>query len=170
MPVNGKQKGSAFEREICQALSLWLSAGRDKDLFWRSAMSGGRATVGFNRGDVLSRQAGDICAVHPDGHQLTDRFYLECKFYKDLDLRAFLVGRGKLASFWGETQTQARKYRKRPLLIAKQNNFPTMVLVRAGSTFGGTWGAWSSASTVMSGVSIVWFEDFLKAPVKHVIP
>jgi hypothetical protein len=131
MPVNGKAKGSAFERTVCQQLSLWISAGKQKDLLWRSAMSGGRATVAQKRGDRLSNQAGDISAVHPDGHKLTDRFCIECKFYADLDLGAFWFGKGKLAQFWKETRDEAQNHFKRPLLIAKQNRLPAIVLLDA---------------------------------------
>lgn len=91
-------------------------------------MSGGRATVGRKRGELL-RVAGDICAVTPEGHALTDRYYIECKSYKDLDIEAFLVKRaGKLWSFWKECVSQAQHYEKTPMLIAKQNMLPIIVL------------------------------------------
>lgn len=123
---HGKQKGSAFERQLCHQLSLWVSGGQQKDLFWRSAMSGGRATVA--RGEV--RQAGDICAVAPEGHSLTNRFYIEAKFYADLAFdRFFLDGTGILLRFWEKTDQQASKYRRHPVLIAKQNLYPAVVLV-----------------------------------------
>lgn len=127
---HGKQKGSGFERVVCKQLSLWVSHGAHKDLFWRSAMSGGRATIA--KGAV--RQAGDITAVAPEGHSLTDRFYIEGKFYADLALpRFFLEGTGILAKFWATTCNQAQKYGREPMLIAKQNQYPVMVLMDAGA-------------------------------------
>jgi hypothetical protein len=74
----GKGKGSSFERKVCVLLSLWVTNGKKKDAFWRSSMSGGRATIHVKRGDK-NRQAGDIAAVAPEGHQFTDVFFAECK-------------------------------------------------------------------------------------------
>lgn len=127
--VNGKQKGSAYERQICVKLSRWVSAGKNDDLFWRSAMSGGRATVSAKSGKKLNNQAGDICAVGPKGFILTATHYLECKFYKDLDLESFfLKGQGKLAAFWVEATKQAALHSKTPLLIAKQNRCSSLLV------------------------------------------
>lgn len=126
--VNSKRKGSQFERDVCKSLSLWVSGGKDVDLFWRSAMSGGRATVQRKKG-VAVRQGGDICSVAPEGHVFTDRFYCECKSYKQLQIDRFIIlGTGKLAAFWKETKKQAALHDKEPLLIAKQNGFPILVV------------------------------------------
>lgn len=126
---SGKQKGSAFERKVCKQLSLWVSHGKKEDLFWRSAMSGGRATVARSRGRDV-RQAGDITAVAPEGHELTNAAYIECKHYRDLALTAFVLeGRGTLAKFWFRTRDEALKRQKFPWLVAKQNRLPTLLLV-----------------------------------------
>jgi hypothetical protein len=128
----GKPKGSKFEREVCSKLSLWITKGEHKDALWRSSMSGGRATVHVKKGGT-NRQAGDICAVAPEGHVLTDKFYIECKHYKSLDLGNFFLGRnGRLRKFWYKTVAQATKHNRNPMLIAKQNNVPALVLIRAG--------------------------------------
>lgn len=126
----GKQKGSGFERELCKQLSIWVSGGAQKDLFWRSAMSGGRATVA--RGEV--RQAGDVCSVAPEGHSLTDLFYIEAKFYADLALpRFFLESKGILMKFWDKALAESSKYSRSPLLVAKQNMYPAIVLMEENS-------------------------------------
>lgn len=126
----GKAKGSGFERRVCSDLSLWVTRGKNKDVFWRSAMSGGRATIHVKKGET-NRQAGDITAVAVEGHQLTDKFFFELKFYKDLALPAFFLrGNGLLASFWFKTCDQADIHGRKPLLIAKQNKFPAVVLAR----------------------------------------
>lgn len=127
---NGKRskaKGSSFEREICKRLSLWISNGTAEDCLWRSAMSGGRSTVAGKRGANLSRQAGDISAISPEGHALTDKFFVECKHVKNLNVRGLVTGKGLLWSFWIEACSQAATYSKSPLLIAKQNNWATIV-------------------------------------------
>lgn len=120
--TNGKQKGAGFEREVCKALSLWVSKGQNVDLYWRSAMSGGRATVA--KGAV--RQAGDITAVAPEGHVLSDQFYIECKNYKDVDLDCLVKGKGALLTFWQTAQKEATKYNRIPTLIFKRNHWPTI--------------------------------------------
>lgn len=123
----GKQKGSAFERDICKRLSLWVTDGERKDCFWRSALSGGRATV--SKGEV--RQAGDICSVSSEGHSLTDRYYIECKSYADLQMQQFILhGKGKLSAFWLEAIKQSKKYNRLPILIAKQNLYPPVFISR----------------------------------------
>jgi hypothetical protein len=125
-----KAKGSAFERDVCVKLSLWISEGKNKDLFWRSAMSGGRATQGFKRGDILRRQAGDITAVAPEGHVLTDKFYIELKHLKNLAMMSFVVSNsGALQREWVKTIKQAHRFGRIPMMIVKQNNYATLVLV-----------------------------------------
>jgi hypothetical protein len=126
----GKGKGSAFERSICKRLSLWVSHGKREDLFWRSAMSGGRATVGRKQGKDHAHHAGDISATHPDGHKLTEHWYVECKAYKSLQIEsALLDSTGALAKFWKETCTQATAHHKLPMLIAKQNNTKILLVL-----------------------------------------
>lgn len=127
----GKAKGSAFERRVCKELSLWVTAGKNEDVFWRSAMSGGRATVAHKRGAKLSRQAGDISAVAPEGHALTDKFYIEVKHVKSLDLLQFYAkGTGHLAKFWKVAKREAKRHGRRPLIIARQNNLPTVIICK----------------------------------------
>ena len=125
----GKLKGGAFERLICSKLSLWVTNGKAGDVFWRSAMSGGRATVGKAKGKDFRRQSGDISAVAPEGHTLTNAFYIECKHVADLQLASFVLNRaGKLFNFWMKTKAEARAHNKLPMLIAKQNHFPIILL------------------------------------------
>lgn len=123
----GKNKGSSFERQICVALSRWVSEGKQDDAFWRSAMSGGRSTVAFAKGKRLAAQAGDISSIHPVGAKLTETFVLECKFYASLDYTGLLTGKGNLAKFWDILRGEGKRYSKLPFLIAKQNRQPTTV-------------------------------------------
>lgn len=123
-----KQKGAEFERLVCKALSRWVSRGRKEDIFWRSAMSGGRATVQSKAGQLLKAQCGDISAISKEGFLLTNAFFIECKFYKDLGLGNALIGRpSALVTFFNEAFTQAAVYKKTPLLICKQNGKPVLV-------------------------------------------
>jgi hypothetical protein len=122
----GKKKGSGFERVICKLFSRWVTGGKREDVFWRSAMSGGRATVA--KGKV--RQSGDITAVAPEGHVLTDYWFMECKTGFGLAVGLFLLrGMGPLAKFWKVAVKEAKKYGKEPMLIARQSGLPTIVVV-----------------------------------------
>lgn len=129
--VASKAKGGKFEREICKFLSLWVSGGDREDLFWRSAMSGGRATVAAKNGKQLRAQCGDICAVDPLGNILTDHCYFECKHLKKIsfdDLIKDVRGPGRLLSIWLKTVQEAERYSsKHPVLISRQNGCPTLV-------------------------------------------
>lgn len=127
-PGSGKAKGTAFERDVCKSLSLWVTGGQKSDVFWRSAMSGGRATA-VNKDGVEVRQAGDICAVAEEGYDLVDSYYFELKRYKDLQLPQFLVrGTGLLSTFWRATIVDAERYGRSPVLIAKQDRMPAIIL------------------------------------------
>lgn len=127
--VNSKAKGASFEREVCWALSRFVDPAGTDTLYWRSAMSGGRATVQARRGVRNDTQLGDVTCVHPKGAWLTDAFVIECKFYADLDLEgSLLFGRGKLATFWREVSKVAAERKREPLLIARQNRTETLVV------------------------------------------
>lgn len=130
--MSGKSKGTSYERKICKRLSLWITNGEKADCLWRSALSGGRATVAHRKGEVV-RQSGDITAVSPEGHVLCTSNFLELKHYRKLDLDAFFVtGRGKLAKFWRKAQAEAKKHGQQPILIARQNFTPDIVLTLPG--------------------------------------
>lgn len=129
----GKAKGSSFERMVCKELSLWISHGEVPDVFWRSAMSGGRSTVAMKKGVKMSAQVGDLSSIHELGNKFTNEFMIECKFYKKLDYDSLIKGNGKLLEFWERAKADAKLHDKKPILIAKQNHFPIMVcLSKAG--------------------------------------
>ena len=128
-PGGGKSKGSNYERVVCKQLSLWISDGTNENLLWRSAASGGRATIAGKKGSINKEQAGDISSIAPEGHRLTDKFILECKFYADLGITNFLLGRpSKLTTFWLTLLDQAKAIDKVPLLIAKQNRYDPLLI------------------------------------------
>ena len=125
-PGGGKQKGSGFEREICKMLSLWVSEGNSDNLFWRSAMSGGRATVRTKKNQETTHGHGDISAVTLQGNILTDLFVIECKNYKTLGLDAHVYGQGPLAGIWNKLKNETPKGKK-PILIFKENRRPILI-------------------------------------------
>lgn len=126
-------KGQSYERELCKLLSLWVTEGADEDVFWRTAMSGGRATV-MGRKGVRVRQAGDICAVSPEGFAFCDRFFVELKSRNpaNTNLVGFLFKEtGPLVGWWLKTQAQAREHGNRePMLICRVNRVPHFIVTR----------------------------------------
>lgn len=129
-PGMSKGKGGGFERVICKKLSLWMSHGKQEDLFWRAAMSGGRSTIARKKGKFLSASAGDISAIDPLGSILTEHFFIECKAHEDLYLHRFVTEHsGKLAGFWEKVCKQAFDHRRKPMIICKQNFYPELMLV-----------------------------------------
>lgn len=127
-----KQKGAAFERLICRKLSMWISRGTNSDLFWRSAMSGGRATVAWTKKDKTVKSSGDITATDAAGYLFTAAFSVECKSYKDYTLDALIFNRkGGLPEFWRQCRRDANRSMKQPLLIVKKNNYQEIVCVSA---------------------------------------
>ena len=128
----GKQKGAGFERDVCKKLSLWISDGKSDAIFWRSAMSGGRATVGQKSGIVRNTQVGDISAIDPTGAPFLDVFYVECKFYKDFMWAAYMLKQsGTLHRIWKDLCLKSfdSVVDKIPMLIGKQNGYPPFVMV-----------------------------------------
>lgn len=126
----GKQKGAQFEREVCWDLSRFIDPKGEDTHFWRSAMSGGRATRQQKKGIVNNTQLGDITCVNEKGFWITMTFVIECKFYKDLEIEsALLTGRGKLVKFWHEVCKLAKERERAPILIARQNRTDTLVLL-----------------------------------------
>ena len=128
----GKQKGSAFERLICTKLSLWVSGNKRDDLFWRSAMSGGRATVKFKKGQDNKSQHGDVSAIASEGEKLLEKVTVECKSYSDLKINSLIFGTPKsnsLLGFWLTHFKECRIQRKIPFLVAKQNHAPFILLL-----------------------------------------
>lgn len=165
-PGGGKSKGSAFERQVCVALSRWVSDGKREDIFWRSAMSGGRATVRGKRGKNTNSQLGDISSVAPEGHALTARFVIECKHVASLDLEAFLFKRkGALAAFWKTLTDIADANNKVPLLIARQNRLSTlMICTPAGFAALGLWHFVQAISCPEPTVQFCYFDALQDVP------
>jgi hypothetical protein len=130
MAVNGKQKGSEFERQVAKKLSLWITHGIRDDCLWRSALSGGRATLQFKQGKKNKSQTGDLSSIDSLSQQFIDKFFIEIKFYKELGIESgFIKNQGILKSFWDKLVKDALAAEKNPMLIARQNRLPTLLLL-----------------------------------------
>jgi len=72
-----------------------------------------------------------MIAVAPEGHAFCSRYFIEYKHYKDLNLEAFfLKDKGLMAKFWKKALREARKYKLEPVIIARQNFTPDLILMR----------------------------------------
>ena len=92
-------------------------------------MSGGRATVQFKAGKVNLAQSGDVSAIGQDAYAFCEKVFVEVKHYANLNIaRGFLSHTGELVTFWHVAVKEASKYGKRPLLIARQNRYPTLAV------------------------------------------
>ena len=125
----GKQKGSAFEREICKKLSLWFTENERDDIFFRSASSGAMATQRFKKGKTTSGQQGDITSTDPEGIKFINKFSIELKSYKDFSLD-FLVYKNKslIHDWWKQCVGDAERENKNPLLIIKKNRREEIII------------------------------------------
>ena len=150
--MNGKIKGSAWEREMCVQLSSWWTHGERRDVFWRTATSGGRATS-LNRRAQKDGQSnkktrvhcGDVCATDAEGIPFTSLITLELKRgYNRLSLQDLLdkeKENPKKDSWagWIRQAEEARENAGTPywLILARRDSrktitlFPSKLLIEA---------------------------------------
>jgi hypothetical protein len=143
MTINSKAKGSKFERDVAKAISLQISGGKREDMAWRTASSGGRFTQALSRGVHHQTNAGDISATSPLSYKILSNYVIECKHYKTIDYRKWLLYRKGIVAEWlekveseaktcYETRAEANESEDQtiiPVLILKENNQPICVIV-----------------------------------------
>lgn len=92
-------------------------------------MSGGRGTRRELKHGA-QRVSGDICAVAPGGHVLTNYWHIEAKHVRNMNLTAFVLkGSGFLATEWKRCTRQAKSHNKKPMMIVRQNLMPDIVFL-----------------------------------------
>lgn len=128
------EKGADYERGVCRRLSLWVSGYTREDVYWRSAMSGGRATVKSRthrkRVRDFSAHGGDIAATHELGHALTSEFFIDSKFYKGFRFDTYIHGgAGEFAPVWVDDLEKAKLVRKQLMVIIKANRMADLVFL-----------------------------------------
>ena len=58
-------------------------------------------------------------------------YYSECKHVKHLGLESFMIkGAGQLEKFWAKAAKEARRNQKVPVIFARQNGWPILVISR----------------------------------------
>ena len=121
--TKGNQKGSAFERDMCRAFSLWYTSNQVDDLFWRTSGSGSRATNRAAAGNDLTKyQHGDMTFIRPEGQALLDYFSFEFKSYSGIDFHGIFhtISPDKsLLSFWAKGVRDAEVSGRVPILVTK---------------------------------------------------
>jgi hypothetical protein len=126
-------------------------------------MSGGRATLLAKRGKRASAQEGDLGAIDPVGNVLTSRFIIECKHVKSLGIDSFMLkAKGPLSKFWSKLLKQASLARKQPMLIGRQNGYPTIMMVAMTTRIDS--GTSPIAVMARANAVIYLFDEVMKAP------
>ncbi len=126
-PINGKRKGSNFERAISKKLEEKL-----KPLCFRKSEGSGARLGGIN--SVLVKKyseeickifIGDVTCINNGIDNINFRFCIECKSYKTReDIVAIINGKSSIYKWMDESRIDAAKANLQPLLIFKYNNTP----------------------------------------------
>jgi len=123
-----KQKGNNFENAVAKKLSMWITYGQRKEVFDRSPASGAKATAHAKKGILYKNQAGDIVALEDLGYAVTNKFIIECKHYRDLNLNGLVYGnKTGVLEFWLKLLKECKEFKKQPMLIARQNHRPILL-------------------------------------------
>ena len=125
--VNGKAKGSGFERVIAKLLSEKLAPFK----FTRSQSSG--AIVGgknwSTKGQIFSKEAltlfvGDVVPTNESEVGKTFRFTVECKSYGDAERMESLFSNSSIYLWVNEAIDDAKKLNKDPIAVFKWKQTP----------------------------------------------
>lgn len=129
-------KGSEFERRLCKTLSLWWSHGERDDLYWRSSMSGGRATFRARKNKTTAGHYGDITSTDALGSELTSLCVIEAKCgYNHASVGDMLeVSKKNAKPMWEQWLCQVLKEnelakRRAWMLITKRNQRETVIYI-----------------------------------------
>ena len=139
-------KGSDFEREMCQVLSLWWSGGERDDVFYRTQASGARATVRSRRGKSTAYQHGDMAPIDFEGEPLCNCWSVEFKTgygrkltkqegkrkisnWCALDLIDSQQKETTLEKMWRQASEDAEKSNREPILIFRRNLMSPCIVV-----------------------------------------
>lgn len=134
----GKDKGAGYERECARVLSIWVSEGKSKDLFWRSAASGAMATMRAKQGKDVGPHAGDLIPVGQEGSGFMDAFCVECKRVKSMNWVDLIYNRldvidsmPPIDQFWNQAVSQGGDSNRRPFLMFREDRKPDLIGIDA---------------------------------------
>lgn len=112
--INGKNKGSEYERKIAKSLSGWW-----QEPFQRTPASGGLQWQNDNR------VAGDI--VTPEKSKFP--FVVECKKRENWNIEQLIKDTGDIEKWWAQVTKDCTRTSLRPMLIFSKNFAPDYVMV-----------------------------------------
>ncbi|KKM85708.1 hypothetical protein LCGC14_1286300 [marine sediment metagenome] len=129
-------KGADWERTVCKFLSKWWTDNKRDDIFWRTAGSGGRATMRQKQGKKTRYQYGDMTIDDPIGKPFIDFFLVEMKRgYSDLNFLSLIDGKQKkpeLIEWWKKAEEEKELGdRKQTILILKRDyKIPIIIMTK----------------------------------------
>lgn len=137
LKMNGKNKGSDFERVICRQLSVWWTGNPDTDdIFWRTSSSGGRASSRSKKGKKDFGGAGDIHAENPIGQPLLDVCTIEVKKGYNAETLMNILDKAPTAAeqLYEKIIKQAKQSARDSkslswMIISKRDMHPTIVVI-----------------------------------------
>ena len=129
--LNSKAKGSGFENTVAKKLSSALTPLK----FIRTQGSGARVggknfeTLGQMFGeDALKLFVGDVVPVNEKEANVEFLLSIECKFYKASDsFEAMVAGSANIFKWMHESETDATKINRIPIIIFKWNHTPMYI-------------------------------------------
>ena len=125
----GKNKGSGFEITVARILTKWVDPTATVDLFWRSASSGAQFSLAKRYGKD-SNQPGDIKATDHSTMWVTDKFFIECKFYANINFWNLISGKNcSIRDWWVKCTHESAEAGKIPWLIFKSNGSSTYIMI-----------------------------------------
>ncbi len=136
--AKGKGKGSQFERELCTRLSYWWTRNQRDDVFWRSTISGGRATARGRVGKSTYGQYGDVQAVDPIGEPLLKVVTIEAKCgYRGVAFSDLLDAGERMKPIWLDWLKQVQEAWQKAgsfswLLVVKRDRRAVLVVFPSG--------------------------------------
>lgn len=128
--MNGKCKGSTFERNVAKILTKWVSGKEKPYIFWRSPSSGSLATL-----SAAEDVSGDIIAIREEGKFFTKVFSIETKDgYPEADFWKYFktVKNNEIDDFWKQCQGDAQKAGKKGMLIFHKKRQNILVAIDIG--------------------------------------
>ena len=133
MAQKGSGKGQGWERDLSRRLSLWVSNGKSKNVFWRSRASGAFSTNRMKAGKAALRgQVGDISLLDQEseeGKWFLSRFAIEAKFERPKNMWPGAEGWLRYEKYWHKITKEATSAKVLPWLILKTNFQPPLLLV-----------------------------------------
>jgi hypothetical protein len=95
----GRDKGLRFERDFPKELSLWWSEGDSRYIFSSTHGSGTKGNP------EVVEEFGDVMSVKECGRKFTDKFRIELKHYKSVDLWKLISNNKSFIVEWWEKYT-----------------------------------------------------------------